>query len=212
MTTERTGDPLTDDQLADILRFVARICMEVERGMRPRAHLLSLMDRSQRWSQPAQLGRFPRGGPVQDGQIGHPQVSRLTDTHIIATVVTRTEGNRWGALSLRLHAKQGRWRVADVQRLLAATHYVTAARTSPERLSSPDRVLRHLTEEHRIAEAASRAANRRLDDLAPATPGYRAARDLVGYWQRKLGELNRDLAGLKARHGTRESVERMLRR
>lgn len=212
MTTERTGDALTDDQLADILRFVARICLEVERGLRPLAHLRSLMNPALRHTEPGRLGRFPRGGPVQDGQVGHPQFSRLSDTHIVATVVTRTEGNRWGALSLRLHAKHGRWRLADVQRLLAATHYVTAARPSPERLSSPDRVLRHLAEEHRIAEAASRAANRRLDDLAPATPGYRAARDLVGYWQRKLGELNRDLAELQARHETREIVERMQRR
>ncbi len=212
MTFERTGAPLTDHQLADILRFVARICLEVERGLRPRAHLLALMDRSHRWSQPAQLGRFPRGGPVQDGQIGNPQVSRLTDTHIIATVVTRTEGNRWGALSLRLHAKHDRWRVADVQRLLAATHYVTAARTPPERASSPDRLRRHLTEQHRIAEAASRAATRRLDDLGPATPGYQAARELVDYWQRKQGELNLCLAELKASHESPEFVERMLRR
>lgn len=212
MTNDAGRTPLTDDQLADILRFVARICLEVERGLRPLAHLRSLMDPALRRADTGQLGRFPRGGPVQDGQIGHPQFSRLSDTHIVATVVTRTEGNRWGALTLRLRAKDGRWRVADLHRLLAATHYVTAARTAQERVSSPEGLPAHLNEERRIADAARRAATRRLNDLSHDAPGHRAARDVVAYWNRKVANLDRELAELTTRHQTRGLAERMLRR
>lgn len=125
MTTHPTPAPvLSDDQLADILRFLARTCLEVERGLRPPAHLDSLMSPPQRWVQRDQLGRFD-GGPVRDDHVGQPQTSRLTDTHIVGTVLTRTEENRWGALSLELRAQGGRWRIADIHRLLAAVHYRT---------------------------------------------------------------------------------------
>jgi hypothetical protein len=212
MTTDRTRPPLpTDDQLADILRFVARTCLEVERGLRPPAHLRSLMDPAQRWTDPGQLGRF-RGGPVQDDQIGYPQFSRLTDTHIFATVVTRTEGDRWGALSLRVAAKGGRWHLADVHRLLAATHDRTAPTPSVALASSPAGLLAHLTEDRRVADAAHRAASRRLADLPADAPGFGAARDLARYWQRQLGELDRHLAQLTTRQQIGELTERVLRR
>lgn len=212
MTAGSARPPLpTDDQLADILRFVARTCLEVERGLRPPAHLRSLMHPTQRGSQPAQLGQF-RGGPVQDDHIGHPQISRLTDTHVLATVVTRTEGDRWGALTLRLSAKGGRWHLADLHRLLAATHHLTAPTASVELANSPDRALRKIVEERRLADAAHGASSRRLADLTPVAPGYGVARDLARFWRRKLGELDRELAELKTRHPTRELAERVLRR
>jgi hypothetical protein len=182
MTTDGTRSALlSDEQLAGILRFVARTCLEVERGLRPPAHLRALMDPAiaHAWAQPGKLGRF-RGGPVQAGQIGQPQVSRLTDTHIFATVVTCTEGDRWGAISLELRAQRGRWRIADLQRLLAATQYHTAPTAAEFRGSHDD--LPHVAEERRLAEAALGATRRRLADLTPDAPGHRVAQDLVRYW------------------------------
>ncbi len=210
MTTDGTGARMpTDAQLADILRFIARTCLEVERGLRPPAHLGSLMDPTQRCIQPGQLGRFG-GGPVQNNHIGQPQISRLTDTHIVATIVTRTEGDRWGALTLKLRAHGGRWRVADFQRLLAVAHYRTPP-TTRVAVRSGDPIA-HIAEARRMVAAAHEATTRRLADLVPDAPGYRAARDLVRHWQRKLGELDRQLVDFKTRQQTRKHAERVLRR
>lgn len=210
MTTDETGRRMpTDDQLADILRFVARTCLEVERGLRPPAHLSSLMDPAQRSIQPGQLGRFG-GGPVQNDHIGRPQISRLTDTHIVATVVTRTEGHRWGALTLKLRAHGGRLRVVDLQRLLAVAHYRTPPTT---RVAGPSGdPIAHIAEARRMVAAAHEATSRRLADLTPDAPGYSAARDLARHWQRKLGELDSRLTDFKTRQQPNERAERVLRR
>lgn len=210
MTTDGTAARTpTDVQLTDILRFVARTCLEVERGLRPAAHLTSLMDPTQRIIHPGQLGRFG-GGPVQNSHIGQPQISRLTDTHIVATVVTRTEGDRWGALTLKLRAHGGRWRVADLHRLLAVTHYRTPPTT---RVAVPaGDPIKHIAEARRMVAAAHEATARRLAELTPDAPGYRAAHDLARHWQRKLGELDRQLRDLKPRQQKRDLAERVLRR
>ena len=199
----------SDEQLADIFRFVARTCLEVERGLRPPAHLTSLMDPAQRVIQAGQLGRFG-GGPVQNNHIGQPQISRLTDTHIVATVVTRTDGDRWGALTLKLRAHGGRWRVADLQRLLAVAHYRTPPTT---RVAVPaSDPIAHIAEARGMVAAAHEATMRRLADLPPDAPGYRAARDLARHWARKLGELDRQLTDFKPRPQERELADRVLRR
>lgn len=201
----------TDDQLADILRFVARTCLEVERGLRPPEHLEQLMGRAaaDRWSRVGRLGRF-RGGPVVDTDLGSPRWSRLTDSCVTATVVTRTEGDRWGALTFRLEAERGHWRIAELQRLLAAAHYrTTGDRRAPE--PAPADRLASVTEERKLARAALAATRQRLAELRGA-PGVRAVRDLVRYWRRKVAELDRELTELATRRDTRQTVIRLLRR
>ena len=215
MNSDRPAAPIpTDEQVADILRFIARTCLEVERGLRPPGHLLELMDPDTglRWSKPGKLGRF-HGGPVQDDQIGDPHLTRLGDGEVAATVVTRTEGDRWGAITLRLQAdEQGRWRIADLQRLLARSHY----RAGPTQTVNPEvtatRGPDFVAEDRRMAEAAHQAATRRLADLTRGAPGYRATRDLVRYWANKLAELDRELADLRSRHDTRQQIQRLFRR
>ena len=210
MTTNGGARIPTDDQLADMLRFVARTCLEVERGLRPPTHLVSLILPGERSLQPGQLGRF-RAGPVMDDHIGQPQISRLTDTRVVGTVVTRTEGDRWGALSLELHALRGRWRVAGLQRLLAAAHYRTPAARTDLDAPAPN-PLAHLAETARIARAAHEATSRRLAEVPPGTPGYRTALDLHRYWQRTLLELDRQLTEHRTRKQNVDRLERVLRR
>ena len=211
MTTDRTGARIpTDQQLADMLRFVARTCLEVERGLRPPAHLASLLHPAEAALQPGQLGRF-RAGPVRDDHIGQPQVSRLSDTRAIGTVVTRTEGDRWGALSLELRVSRGRWRVAGLQRLLAAAQYRTPPARADLGVPTPTQ-LANLSEAVRMARAAHEATSRRLAELPPGTPGYRTALDLDRYWQRTLRELDQQLAEYKTRDQTVVQLQRMARR
>jgi hypothetical protein len=216
MSTPRAGPPIpSDEQLADILRFIARSCLEVERGLRPPRHLLKLMDPNTglRWSKTGKIGRF-HGGPVQDDQIGEPHFTRLADGEaVVATVVTRTEGDRWGAITLRLQADdKRRWRIADLQRLQAATHY----RAGPSQPTVPEvpaaRRLAFVADDRRMAKAAHQAITRRLSDLTRGAPGYRATRDLVRYWTNKLAELDRELADLKQRYDTRQQIHQLFRR
>jgi hypothetical protein len=62
---------------------------------------------------------------VLDADVGTPRIERLSDTRAIANVVTRTDDERWGALTMKLDASTGRWRAASIQRLYAARHYRT---------------------------------------------------------------------------------------
>ena len=204
----------TDEQLADILRFVARTCLEVERGLRPSGHLVELMDPNLglRWSRSDMIGRF-QGGAVHDDQVGEPRLTRLGDGEVVATVVTRTEGDRWGAVTLRMQAtEEGRWRIADLQRLLAASHYRAGPSQTVTPAETPTRRLHIAADDRRMAKAAHQAATRRLADLTRGAPGYRATRDLVRYWTNKLAELDRELADLKSRHDTRQQIQRLFRR
>lgn len=210
MTPPRNPLEATDDQLADIARFIARTCLEVERGLRPPQHLQSVMNPhvAGLWRRHNSIGRFA-GGPVHDADIGTPHLSRINDTAVLATIITRTEGRRWGALTLKLDARRGRWEIAELQRLLAAAHYRTGPAPQPPRQGTVDERLGLVTGDRRLAAAALDATSRRLADLTPSAPGVRAARDMVRTWRRKLAELDRELAELRTRH---PSPARLLRR
>jgi hypothetical protein len=199
--TSNGGAPriLTDDDLAVALRHIARVCLEVERGLRPPEHLTPFLDPSQQQIQPGQLGRFG-GGPVRHDHVGQPQISRLTDTHAIATVITRTDEHRWGALSLELHALDGRWRIAGLQRLLASRDYRTPPAALPEIAASMQARRAEMVEARQMAEAAHAASSRRLAAIPPGSPEYREARDLVAHYQRTLRDLTRQLGHPNAQH------------
>jgi hypothetical protein len=117
---------VTDRQLADMVRYLARLCLETERGLRPREQLERFMDPAAalRSRGLLTLGRFD-GGPIQPADVGQAHVSRQPDGSVIASIVTRTEGRRWGAISFRLRARDGLWRIADVRRLLAMNQRTT---------------------------------------------------------------------------------------
>lgn len=158
------------------------------------------------------IGRF-HGGAVHDDQVGEPRLTRLGDGEVVATVVTRTEGDRWGAITLRMKAtEQGRWRITDLQRLLAATHYRAGPSQAIPAEVAAARRLELVAEDRRMAAAAHQATTRRLADLTRGAPGHRATRDLVRSWAAKLAELDRELADLRSRHDARQQIQRLFRR
>jgi hypothetical protein len=116
----------TDEQLARFAAFIAKVTLEIERDLRKPELLLEVMP-TRTWEQ-WQRGRLPgkfHGGAVLDADVGTPRIERLSDTRAIANVVTRTDDERWGALTMKLDASTGRWRAASIQRLYAARHYRT---------------------------------------------------------------------------------------
>ena len=121
-----TGRPAsmrpTDPQLAEIVGYLARLCLEAERGLRPARQLTRFMDpdAALKFRGRLALGRYD-GGPIRPTDVGPPQLTRHADGTVFATVVTRTEGHRWGALTLKLRERDGRVVIADIRRVLAAT-------------------------------------------------------------------------------------------
>lgn len=196
-TPAPSGPGLSDDQLRTVVGYVARVCLEVERGLRPPGHLHRLCAPRADHLRRIQPGRF-RGGAVVARDIGPPEISRLSDGHVLATIVTRTEGSRWGALTLRLRAEQGRWYVADLQRLLAAAHYRTAPQRDVPEVPLETRI-RQVAEEHRVVAAALTATQRRAQDLGTGTPGSAEVRRQAQRWSSLATELDRELRTLKNR-------------
>lgn len=196
-----SGPGLSDDQLRILVGYVARVCLEVERGLRPPEHLYRLSAPRADHLRRIQPGRF-RGGAVVARDIGPPEISRLSDGHVLATIVTRTEGSRWGALTLRLRAEHGRWYVADLQRLLAAAHYRTAPQRDVPEVPLDTRI-RQVAEERRVVAAALTASNRRVDELGTGGPGTAETRRQAQRWSTLATELDRELRTLKDRHATR---------
>ena len=205
---------LHDRELRTVVAYVARLCLEVERGLRPPDHLRRLTDPRANGAarRRIQVGNFA-GGPVRRQDIGPPQLSRLADDHAIATVVTRTEGNRWGALTIGLRAQRGRWYVVDLQRVLASRHYRSGPAQNVERQPSPEERIRSITAEQRLVEAANRATLRRLEDFAPRTKGRSEMKQQAERWQRRLAELDVELSGLRRRAltGRAEPIDRSIR-
>lgn len=122
MTGSSASSGPTDRQLADIVDYLARVCLEAERGLRPARQLTQFMDPdvALRFRALLSLGRYD-GGPIGPADLGPPHLTRHADGIVFATVVTRTQGQRWGALSLKLRERDGRFVIADIRRVLAAT-------------------------------------------------------------------------------------------
>lgn len=122
MTGRPAGSGPTDRQLADVVNYLARLCLEAERSLRPARQLTQFMepDAALRFRNLLTLGRFD-GGPILPADLGPAHVTRHAGGTVFATVVTRTEGHRWGALTLKLRERDGRYLIADVRRVLAAS-------------------------------------------------------------------------------------------
>ena len=122
MTRPRPTRAPTDRELGDMVRHLARLCLEAERGLRPVEQFTKYMDplEAVRFRRQLALGRFD-GGPIQPNDVGPAHLTRYDDGTVFATVVTRTEGRRWGALSLKLRQIDQRWQISDIHRLLAAS-------------------------------------------------------------------------------------------
>lgn len=196
----------TDDQLCDLVRFLARTCVEVERGLRPPDQLAQFIhpDTLAAWRNTHPIGRFA-GGPLRPGDVGVPHITRIRDDLVRASITTRTDPHRWGALVFELRQARGRWAVANLQRLLAATHYRTG--DQPEILEVPlEHRIEAATSERTLVEAAHRATRTRLAELAPSDPARQATERLAASWERIRADLDRELNTLRASLELRQTL------
>ena len=208
----RLAAEVSDDELRVLASRIATMCLEVERGLRSPDHLRAIADprRLDRWRQELKVGRFRGGAPVKE-DIGPPRLSRPTNDRALVTVITRTEGPRWGALTMDLRALGSRWRISDLQRLLAASHYRTGdARDSPVEVSLDEKI-RRATDERKVVAAALAAVEQRLEDplgKAARSPNLQTNVDAL---RRVVQDLDHEIAELGARRTARLQIQRLAR-
>ncbi len=202
----------TDEQLERFAAFLAKVTLEIERDLRKPELLLEVMP-TRTWEQ-WQRGRLPgkfAGGPVMDADIGTPRIERLSDARAIANVVTRTDAERWGALTMKLDASTGRWRAASIQRLYAARHYRTGPYPPVVEVPVEQRIATAARDRER-AGAALHASERRQADLTPRTAAHREAKRMTDTWSKIVTNLDRELATLRQDRHTGIEVQRVLKR
>jgi hypothetical protein len=202
----------TDEQLERFAAFLAKVTLEIERDLRKPELLLEVMP-ARTWEQ-WQRGRLPgkfHGGPVMDADIGTPRIERLSDTRAIANVVTRTDAERWGALTMKLDASTGRWRAASIQRLYAARHYRTGPYPPVAEIPADQRIATAVQDRER-AGAALHASQRRQADLNPRTIAHREAKRMTDTWSKIVTNLDRELTALRQDRHTGIEVQRVLKR
>lgn len=200
-----TDPPPTDDQLDDMVRFIARTCLEVERGLRPPGQLTRFLDpaTAHSWRRANPIGRFD-AGPVLRRDIAHPQITHVNDDLVRASVTTRTDRRRWGALTFELRRDGARWTVANLQRLLAATRYRTGGDIT---LEIPlEHRIRSAIDERTLVDAALNATNRRLTDLSKSDPAWQPTKQMARSWEHIRGDLDHELADLKTKLDLRQTI------
>ena len=106
----------SDDELAAILRRLARLWLEVERGYRPPSVL-------QRFLAPhlffelENAARKAGAPPVGKDDVGGSRFQRIGRRHAFGVVVIREAEGHWAALMLALlRDERGGWRVVEIER------------------------------------------------------------------------------------------------
>ena len=194
----------TDQQVAAIVRHLARKQLEIERGLRPPDHLAPhLTPAAYRLMRLRPREHFPRGGPVHPKDLSGVRLTRYPDGHVYATLSTREQDDRWGAITLQLKpGPDGRFVVSELERVRPRP---MQRETAPEQHQDLEQQIRRAEDERRLTEAALRAENKRL--ASTDKPAARAeARDLVSAYTSRLSDLDAELRDMRARQQTREAV------
>jgi hypothetical protein len=192
----------SDEQLAKIVRGLAALHLEIERGVRDPGVLAERMDPQAHhaWRRLRRAELPLPGGVARNTELGPVHLRRAEHGRVFATVTTPTHTNRWGALTFVLDLHQGRVAIRQIQRLHARGDY---GRTSP-RAAPPDEVpleeqIRRVRTDLDQANSALEAVTRRLDQLPHASDQRREATTTRDSWQDVTTDLTRELARLRDR-------------
>jgi hypothetical protein len=193
---------LDDEQLARVVRGLAALHLEIERGVRDPEVLAERMDPQAHytWSRLRRAELPLPGGVARDTELGPVHLRRSEHGRVFATVTTPTHTNRWGALTFILDTHQGRVAIRQIQRLHARGDYsrTTARATPPDEVPLEEQIRRVLTDLDQ-ASSALEAVTRRLDQLPSGSAQRREAITTRDGWQDVSTDLNRELADLRDR-------------
>ena len=194
----------TDQQVAAIVRHLARKQLEIERGLRPPDHLRSHMTpAAYRVMRLRPREHFPRGGPVLPKDLSGVHLTRYPDGHVYASLSTREQDDRWGAITMQLKpGPDGRFVVSELERVRPRP---MQRETAPEQHQDLDQQIRRADDERRLTEAALRAEKKRLSST-DQREARAQARDLVSAYQSRLSGLDAEIQELRARQQIRAAV------
>ena len=207
-----TGRVATDTELAEFARFIARLTLEIERGLREPEQLHGLMspDAWKQWQRTRLPGAL-QGGPVAEPDLGPARIERADPRRAIANITTRTDPHRWGALTMQLDATRGRWTAVHLQRLYAARHYRTGPPTPVVTVPLTQQI--DATRELRDHAAAALAAvQRHRGELPPRSSGRHHLDELSTTWNKLVADLDQQLATLARQVQTGQQAQRQLRK
>lgn len=228
-----------DHDLRVLVLRLARVYLEVERGLRSPDQLRNLLTPHEyrRHRVKPRYNHFPKEGPVVPRDIRGLHLDTSVPGKLSATVTTREHGDRWGELVLhfRRNGDDRTWKADKIERLFRDPRAMSHHRHEPTRAdasrhngpatdpgprspaSATDldaRIERVLAERH-LVEAARQAATHDLTatrDPASAkgnTTSQKPVRQLATDWSRRLGDLDAELAGLRRTKRLRERIARL---
>ena len=194
----------TDQQLAAMIRHLAQLHLEVERGMRPPDQLRPYMTPASYRRLRGQQGvRFRDPSPPSPEDLGPVHLSRPSPDKVLASLRTREQGDQHGALVIELGAtREGRWRITELARV---GHHLALHGPTPSPVADERTRIRRTEDERSAVKAAYWVEAKRVGELSG--PEAERAAALASYWGQRLTELDQELQALRQRHEMREPRE-----
>lgn len=194
---------LDERRLRTAVYRIARVYLEVERGLRPPDHLKRILGRKEyerHRREPMEI-RHHGAGPVIPDDVRGIRIDRSVGGHITASVNAREIGDRWGALTVHLKERRDGWVIDHLDRLHRRGLDAEQKPTTVEPLDLEGRTA-YVAEELRLVSSARRGTKQRLDDLiasASSDNATRQLRDQLKVWTERQTELERELTELRER-------------
>ncbi len=194
---------LTVDELRAIVQELAKVHLEIERGLRSKDVLADRMP-------PAARLLFHRshtpqtrlsGGTVTNSDVRRVRVERHDSGRVYASAVTTTNPGQVGSLSFVLQSQGRKVALLQVQRMHPHRDYTRAATSTPKRQPpEQDRQLIITRDSRDRAEAARQDIAQRLATTAKGDPQRATLTHSFANWTRLVDHLDREVTELTRRH------------
>jgi hypothetical protein len=191
----------TDAQLARIVQVLAKLHLEIERGLRPAEQLATFMhpEQQHRWRYQRRHDPHLPGGAVHDTDLGPVHLRRTDTGQVHASLTTTTHPGRWGSLTFALTVTDGRVHLQHAQRLHAGRDYgLPTERPAPPPERSIEEQLALRRTERDLVKQALGATERRISVAPIGHPDTRQLHQNREQWQQQLLRITQDLAHLRA--------------
>ena len=199
-----------DDQLQRVVRHLACLHLEIERGVRDPDQLAQHLPPPVRtaWQRSRPAGTPLPGGPAREDELGAVHLGYGANGRVFANITTPTQPDRRGALTFVLDTRQDSITIRQVQRVHARGNYGigSTVKTTPPPDTPIDEQLRRARTDRDQAGAALRAADqqRRGPDSGHATDGTTHSRD---NWRKIVTDLDREIRTLGQRRQARDQTD-----
>jgi hypothetical protein len=199
-----------DDQLERFVRHLARLHLEIERGVRDPDQLAQHLPPPVRtaWQRSRPAGTPLPGGAAREDELGAVHLGYGANGRVFANITTPTQPDRRGALTFVLDTRQDGITIRQVQRVHARGNYGigSTVKTAPPPDTPIDEQLRRARTDRDQAGAALRSADqqKRDSDGGHATDGTTQSRD---NWRKIVTNLDREIRTLGQRRQAHDQID-----